>query len=121
MKKTLFAITILFIMLSVIFCSFWGEKHTLPEGITKQEAIRKTMQMLDEKSKATIKNLNNPEVQTIVYNKSLSIYPLDEKKDIEGKTLYRIIYNTEQDGLLGPIAFYVDKLSGTLIGMDFRE
>ena len=45
----------------------------------------------------------------------------DESIDATGKSLYKITYNTELDGLLGPITFYVDKMSGIVIGADYRE
>lgn len=104
---------------SVIF-STWGKQYVPSVGITPEKAVEYTKQMIDDKSKESIKDINNPKIENIVFNKTPSIYFFEEKSDIVGRRLYRVIYNTEQDGLLGPIAFYVDKLDGTIIGMDYR-
>ncbi len=101
--------------------STWGKQYAPLVGITTEKAIAHTMKMLEEKSKETIINLNNPKVDEIVFNKTPSIYLFNEKTEVVGRTLYRIIYNTEQDGLLGPIVFYVDKLNGEVVGMNWRE
>ena len=69
----------------------------------------------------TIINLENPKIEEVVLNGDASIYLFDESFDVSGKSLYKITYNTELDGLLGPITFYVDKMSGIVIGADYRE
>lgn len=104
----------------VVF-STWGMDYAPPEGITPDEAIETTRQLLDEKSSKTIINIDNPKVEEVVFDKSPSIYLVDKQAKVVGRKLYRITYNTQQDGLLGPIVFYIDKLSGKHIGMDYRE
>lgn len=103
----------------VVF-STWGKKYAPIKEITPEKAVEYTNKMLDDKSKETIKNLNNPKIEDVVFNKAPSIYLFNEKTKVVGRNLYKITYNTEQDGLLGPIVFYVDKLNGEIVGMDYR-
>ncbi len=120
MKK---AIVIVCVALIALFCVFLslGKQYVMPKEVSPQQAIENTRQMLDYKSRDTIKNINKPKVEEVVFNKALSIGLFVEKSEVIGRELYKITYNTEQDGLLGPIVFYVDKLSGEIIGMDYRE
>lgn len=113
MKKK---IVIVCVALVALFCIF----SSLHVEITPEKAVEYTKQMLDDKSKESIKNINNPKIEDVVFNEAPSIYLFEEKTDTIGRKLYRIIYNTEQDGLLGPIVFYVDKLNGKIVGMDYR-
>lgn len=113
MKKK---VVIVCIALVALFCIF----SSLHVEITPEKAVEYTKQMLDERSKANIKNIDNPKIEDVVFNETPSIYLFEEKSEIVGRKLYRIIYNTEQDGLLGPIVFYVDKLNGKIVGMDYR-
>lgn len=92
----------------------------VPE-ITEQMAIENVKKTLDERTVATITNFDNPKVEEVIFKTKPSIYLFDENTNVVGKGLYKITFNTEQDGLLGPIVFYVDKLNGDLIGADFRE
>lgn len=117
MKKSLIIISIALIIL--LLFSLWGERQGSPE-ITPQKAVDTVSERLDEKTIETIKNLDSPEVEEIVFNKKPSIYFLEENTHIIGRKLYKITFNTTQDGLLGPIVFYVDKSNGEIIGMGFR-
>ena len=139
MKKTLFIISIVLTILFLFFCSLyvidhikmendepvvfstWGKKYLYPEGITQEEAIKNAREMLDDKSIKTIINLNNPKIEEVVFDKNTLIYTFRNKIDLSGKHLYKIKFNTTQDGLLGPIVFYVDKFKGEIIGAEFRE
>ena len=71
-----------------------------------------------EKSKKFYKDLFGLEV---ILDGDTSIYLFDESFDATKKSLYKITYNTELDGLIGPITFYVDNMSGIVIGADYRE
>ena len=115
MKKTVIIGLIILVALLYVF-SPWKKQH-----ISSAEAVECTMQMLDDKSKETIINLNNPKVEEVVFDKIPPIYLWEEKSDAVRRKLYKIAYNTQQDGLLGPIVFYVDKLNGKIVGMDYRE
>ena len=117
MKKSLIIISIALIIL--LLFSLWGEKQASPK-ITPQKAVDTVSEKLDEKTIKIIKNLDSPEVEEIVFNKKTSIYFLEENTHIIGRKLYKITFNTTQDGLLGPIVFYVDKSNGEIIGMGFR-
>ena len=89
--------------------------------ITTEQAVKNARKMLSDKEIETIINLENPKIEEVVLNGDTSIYLFDESFDVTGKSLYKITYNTELDGLLGPITFYVDKMSGIVIGADYRE
>ncbi len=100
----------------VVF-SAWGKKYAL--AITKEEAIKIVREKLDEKTIATITNIENPKVEEVIFNELPSIYL--QKNNILNEKIYKITFNTTQDGLLGPITFYVVKSSGEIAGMDYRE
>ena len=104
-----------------IIFSTWGKKYSPPAKIKPDEAVKIILKKLDDKSKETIINLENPEIMEVTFDKQPSIYYYDKKVNLIGKSVYRIKFNTTQDGLLGPLVFYVDKYNGELIGADFRE
>jgi len=97
-----------------------AEMESFPE-ITTEQAVKNTREKLSDKEIETIINLENPKIEEVVLKDDTSIYLFDESIDAKGKSLYKITYNTEFDGLLGPITFYVDKMSGIVIGADYRE
>ena len=107
----------------VVF-STWGKKYSSPLEvleITPQTAIENVKKKLDKKSIETITNFDNPKIEEVVFDTQPSIYLFDDKYDIVGKDLYKITFNTTQDGLLGPMVFYVGKVDGEIIGADYRE
>ena len=105
-----------------VFFSTWGKDYTSPEGITPEEAVESAKQLLDDKSKKEIENFENPKVEEVVFSKAPGvIYRFNKKTRITGRRLYKITFHTFRDGLLGPIVFYVDKICGEVVGMDYRE
>lgn len=138
MKKLLFIMCITLLVLFVILGSLyvidhkrmdsnepvvfstWGKQYT-PLEITPQTAIENAKEKLDPKSIKTITNYDNPKIEEVVFDTPPWMYYFEDKKDIVGKGLYKITFYTTQDGLLGPIVIYVDKLSGELIGIEYRE
>jgi len=97
-----------------------AEMESFPE-ITTGQAVKNAREKLSDKEIESIINLENPKIEEVVFKGDTSIYLFDESIDATGKSLYKITYNTELDGLLGPITFYVDKMSGIVIGADYRE
>ena len=97
-----------------------AEMESFPE-ITTEQAVKNAREKLSDKEIETIINLENPKIEEVVLKGDTSIYLFDESFDTTEKSLYKITYNTELDGLLGPITFYVDKMSGIVIGADYRE
>ncbi len=97
-----------------------AEMESFPE-ITTEQAVKNAREKLSDKEIETIINLENPKIEEVVLKDGASIYLFDESIDFKGKSFYKITYNTELDGLLGPITFYVDKMSGIVIGADYRE
>lgn len=103
-----------------------GKKASNKQAITPQEAIKVAQDTFDEKSKKTVTNFDDPKIVGIVFeeNMYISIPPGSQNnfrtKKLVGKELYRITFNTEQDGLLGPIVIYVDKYNGDIVGSSSR-
>ena len=97
-----------------------AKTESFPE-ITTEQAVKNAREKLSDKEIETIINLENPKIEEVVLKGDTSIYLFDESFDTTEKSLYKITYNTELDGLLGPITFYVDKMSGIVIGADYRE
>ncbi len=137
MKKSLFTIGAVSLLLLVVFgtlyvidhkrmdenrpvvFSTWGKDYA-PIEITPEEAIDTAKQRLDP-NLLMITNFDNPKIEEVVFRTRPSIYLYNEHINIIGRELYKITFNTEQDGLLGPIVEYIDKYSGELIGGDYRE
>ena len=90
-------------------------------GITAEQAVANARAMLGDKEIETITNLDNPKIENVVYEENPPFYLFDKNAYIAGNSLFRITYNTELDGLLGPITFYVDAVSGVVVGADYRE
>ncbi len=105
---------------SVLF-STWGKKYSPPEKISPQKAIEIVKDSLGEKEKSTITNLENPKIEDVVFFSDPPIACFKDEEDIVGKDLYKITFKTTMDALLGPLAVYVDKQSGDIVGADYRE
>ena len=116
MKKTWWIILAVLVMLGISGM----KKYVLPTEISQQKAIEVVKEKLDSKSIETIINLDNPKIKEIVFDTQPSMYYLEDETDIIGKELYKVTFNTTMDGLLGPMVLYVDKLTGTLIGVEYR-
>ena len=100
-------------------------KPLLRKPISAKEAIMIAQNDLDETSKKTITNFDNPKIVGIVGDENLFMHAPSSPKYVSqnkiiGKELYRVTFNTEQDGLLGPFVLYVDKYKGVLLGSGGR-
>ena len=138
MKKAPFIVAAVLLLLSVILgvlyvidhvkmnsneyvvFSTWGKKYA-PVEITSQEAAEIVKGKLGVKSIKTITNYDDPKIEEIVFNKDSAICVLEKKGKVFGRAVYKITFNTFEDGLLGPIVCYVDKLNGKILGADYRE
>lgn len=67
-----------------VFFSTWGNDYVPPEGITAEEAIEYAKQALGAKSKETIRDFKNPDVEEVLLNKATSVYLFEEKTEIVG-------------------------------------
>jgi len=99
----------------------WFMNYKLPVEITKEEAVKIAQNDIKGIEKSTIINFENPTVEELVLDEKVSFYLFNADENIKGKNAYRITFNTEQDGLLGPIVYYIDKDNGKLLGLDYRE
>lgn len=97
---------------------FYIEKETETEITVKLEDA---INLLSEQQKETIVNIDNPKIEELILEKEPSVYLFNENAKLAGKTLIKYTYNTTQDGLLGPITFYVDKKTGYVLASDYRE
>lgn len=109
------------VLLLAFFCILYVVNSKKTDSvITPKQAASLAVEKLDDKSKETITNLDNPKVEEHVFEKQPFIGFFDGKKNLKGKKVYKVTFNTTQDGLLGPIVLYVD-MQGKVIGTDFRE
>lgn len=115
MKKFIALILSLTFVLALVGCG------STSNYIEADEAIIIAQENINEKEKATITNFDNPTVEELVFDEKVSIYLFNNNENIIGRTAYRITFKTEQDGLLGPIVYYVDKENAKLLGADYRE
>lgn len=99
----------------------WFMNYVLSVGTTKEEAIKIAQNNINEIEKSTIINFENPTVEELVFDEKVSIHLFNTDENIKGKKAYKITFNTEEDDLLGPIVYYIDKDNGELLGLDYRE
>ncbi len=118
MKKALVIILAMFVFIGFLYA---GSHISTLSPITIEEAIERVKREIDDKSKETIINFDNPKAEEMVFKTQPSIYLFDKEVKLTGKSVYKITFNTTQDGLLGPVVFYVDRNNGEIIGMDYRE
>ena len=121
MKK----LTILIILVVIIFLLFANYIDT--ENITTYQEtgisvkIEDALSYLPQKQFETIINPDNPKTEEIVFETEPSVYKYNENTNLRGREVIKYTYNTTQDGLLGPITFYVDKETGIVLASDYRE
>ena len=123
MKKKIVLLSMVLFLAAAAASLYWfiqNRDEDSPHVITADEAIAITQEMLDEKSLETIINADSPKVEEVFFDSDLHICLIDPQDDLIGRGLYRIIYNTTMDGLLGPIVFYVDRAEAKIVGMDYR-
>ena len=103
-----------------VLFSTWGMDYAPPE-ISQQTAIDVIVEKFDVKSIKTITNADNPKVEEIEFKSEPPVYRFDKKKSLVGKPLYKITFNTTQDGLLGPMVYFVDRINGDILAAEYRE
>ncbi len=103
-----------------VLFSTWGMDYAPPE-ISPQTAIDVIVEKFDMKSIKTITNLDDPKVESLVFESEPSIYRFDKKKSLVGIPLYKITFNTTQDGILGPMVYFVDRINGDILAAEYRE
>ena len=132
MKKKHMILASVLVAIIAVFCTLYAinnrSNNEPPTGITDRTAIEIAQKIFDEKVKETLTNFENPKVEEVVFDSEHHMVYFDENDKpsyeplykIKGKNLYKITFNTTQDGLLGPAVVYVDKSNGKLIGIDYR-
>lgn len=89
--------------------------------ITPQRAIDIVKKQFDVKSVETVTNFENSEVEEVDLESCSNVHWFVDESKLIGKSLYKVTFRTTQDGLLGPMVFYVDKSNGKIVGGDYRE
>ena len=127
MKKKAFIILGIFFIVLAVAALVTGNadstrvRNSAEPVHTIEEAVKIAQNNINEIEKSTIINFENPTVEELVLDEKVSFYLLNADENINGEKAYRITFNTEQDGLLGPIVYYIDKDNGKLLGLDYRE
>ncbi len=113
MKKVIFPVVFVLIIIAII----WGNT----KQITPEVAISIAKEFVyEDKEKSGIINFDNPKLEEVVFETLPQIAYIGRKTDIAKKPLYKITFNTDQDGLLGPVVVYINKKGGKIIGMGYR-
>lgn len=92
-----------------------------PEGpFTREDAVKAAQSLVENTE--DILNYDDPEAETVTLPESHPVYDSIKEisRDIGGKTVWRVVFHTEQDGLLGPVTVYLDTESGRFYGFDYR-
>lgn len=76
---------------------------------------------LGESDKETLIDFENAEVEEYIYTTDHFVAGLNGKINIKDKDTYRVVFNTINDAILGPITIYIDKSSYYVLGIDFRD
>ena len=114
-----------FILLICIFMLVSCQKTE----ITETEAIELAKSHIEsietEDYIKLITNFDAPTVEKLDFDKSYVVYCFNEKNisqenNLKGKQVWKIIYTTTLDPLLGSHAIYIDRYSGKICGTDLR-
>jgi hypothetical protein len=94
--------------------------------VTQERAKKIAESIVKNEEQAKIINYSTPEIVEIKETQSHMVSFTSKDKisgltDIKGKTVWKVTYNTESDGLLGPIVVYIDYNSGKIYGVDLRQ
>ena len=114
-KLTVLIIAVIIIISVFALCN---NKAAETENAVK---IEDALNFLSEQQRETILNPDDPKTEELTFEKEPSVYLFNEKTKLKGKKVIKYTYNTTQDGLLGPITFYVDKETGIVLAGDYRE
>ena len=102
----------------------WFMKFEKPENKNidlNKLTVKDFLELLPQKQFETITNPNNPKTEELVLETEPSVYRFNKNTRLAGRKVIKYTYNTTQDGLLGPITFYVDKETGVVLASDYRE
>lgn len=76
---------------------------------------------LDSDYKNLVKNKEALEIKVIPSCDEHVIVNNGEMVNIENMSIYKVIFDTENQELLGPVVVYLEKDTLKVLGMDFRE
>lgn len=106
---------ILFFSLLLIGCN-----TTTPDKINSE--IREiAYNWLDDAIKSEIINSDTATIGKVIFTSEYFVARKTKHVDIRNIETYRVIFNTANDDLLGPIVVYLEEDTLNVLGMDYRE
>jgi len=105
------------------------QKTEITEEITETKAVELAKLYIESTEHndyiKLITNFDAPTVEKLDFDKNYVVYYFNEEKemfsnDLKGKQVWKIIYNTTLDPLLGSHTIYLDRYSGQIYGTDLR-
>lgn len=87
-----------------------------------KEAVDISKQYIENNDENKILDYEQPKVEKIYFTYSHKVFDINKEKiiDIQGKTTYKVTYETEDDPILGPISLYIDVDTMEVLGFDRR-
>jgi len=79
---------------------------------------------IEKNMKESVDKLTEPEnaiVEMYKEKENHVVWNPKGKKDIKGKSTYKITFTTENDALLGPVTLYLSTDNMAVLGSDFRD
>ncbi|MEA4824722.1 MAG: hypothetical protein VB111_11515 [Clostridiaceae bacterium] len=115
--------------LTVFFILTGCDQFRVP--LTEEEAVAATQALIAKPENLGITNFDTPEIEKLTFAEPHLVLSVAEngrdengdskQVDLNGKTVYKVTYHTDEDESSGPIALYVDYRSGAVYGMDARR
>ena len=76
---------------------------------------------LDDASKSEIINSDTASIGKVIFTSEHFVATKNKSIDIRNIDTYRVIFNTSNDDLLGPIVLYLEEDNLNVLGVDYRE
>ena len=89
--------------------------------ISENDAIDIILEKMSKEDKHCITDLDNPRVEKTVIKTETGIMKYDKSYDLMNKEVYKVVFHTNDEALLGTMDYYVDTSTGILYGVGFRE
>ena len=130
MKRMLISLTLIIcILLQITGCTkesignSKNENQTIETTANKSENdIREiAYQSLSEDNKKTVISWKDGKVEQYKSTNDHSIGSPNGSVNIKGKDTYKVMFRTNNEGILGPIIIYIDKNSYSVLGGDLRD
>ena len=130
MKKTILSLCLLMLIsIQVAGCGETTENPKVNESITNETSVNKSdteirelaYQSLNENDKKTVVDWESAKVEEYNSSTDHSVGSPNGLANIKDKYTYKVIFRTNNEGLLGPITVYIDKDTYEILGIDLRD